>query len=44
MTLFFSFQGFDEYNIWYGKYLSDRREGSRREDREKALTRCNPFT
>ncbi|XP_053990130.1 uncharacterized protein LOC128882535 isoform X2 [Hylaeus volcanicus] len=37
-------QGFDEYNIWYGKYLSDRREGSRREDREKALTRCNPFT
>lgn len=37
-------QGFDEYNIWYGKYLSDRREGGRREDREKATTRCNPFT
>ena len=37
-------QGYDEYNIWYGKYLSDRREGGRREDREKATTRCNPFT
>lgn len=41
-------QGSEEYNIWYGKYLTDRFENpglfGRREEREKATTRCNPFT
>lgn len=40
----YAISGSEEYNIWYGKHLSDRWENGRREDREKATTRCNPFS
>ncbi|CEM15985.1 unnamed protein product [Vitrella brassicaformis CCMP3155] len=34
-------QGAEDYNIWYGKYASDRFD---RKEREPASTRCNPYT
>eukprot|EP01068_Selenidium_serpulae_P004508 Selendium_serpulae@DN3605_c0_g1_i1.p1 len=35
-------QGHEDFNIWYGKFLTDRFDP--RADRERATTKCNPYT
>eukprot|EP00923_Selenidium_pygospionis_P025138 GHVN01044242.1.p1 GENE.GHVN01044242.1~~GHVN01044242.1.p1 ORF type:complete len:249 (+),score=29.32 GHVN01044242.1:60-806(+) len=35
-------QGHEDFNIWYGKYLTDRFDP--KADRERATTKCNPYT